>query len=65
MSPHPTKPSVLRMPPTLSKTTLLVAAPQDKNIIKSLDDGDDNGDGDDDGDADDDGDDEDGGCEVW
>ena len=60
MNPHPTKPSVLRMPPTLSKTTLLVAAPQDKNIIKGLDNGGDYGDGDDDRDANDDGYDEDG-----
>ena len=52
------------MLPTFSKTTLLVAAPQDKNIIQSLDDGDNYGDSDDDGDANDDGDDEDDGGEV-
>ena len=46
---------------TLSKATLLVATPQDKDIIKALDNGDSYGDGDDDGDANDDGDEEDGG----
>ena len=45
--------------PTLSKATLLVAAPQDKYIIKGLDYSYDYGDGNDDGDANDDGDDED------
>ena len=67
MNPHPPKPWVLRMPltsrrlPTLSKATLLVAAPQDKDIVQGLDNGDKYGDGDDDGDANDDGYDEDGG----
>ena len=67
LSPRLTKPSVLRMPrtsrwlPTLSKATLLVAAPQDKDIVQGLDNGDKYGDGDDDGDANDDGDEEDGG----
>ena len=46
---------------TLSKATLFVAAPQDKNIIKGLDNGGNYGDGDDDSDANDDGDDDDGG----